>query len=55
MDVQQEINIAIYEKLLADGVSFAFPTRTVHGGEVNQSASATFRQWFLAALYLSIF
>jgi len=30
MDVQQEINLALYERLLKDGISFAFPTRTVH-------------------------
>lgn len=30
MDLQQEINLAIYEQLQAGGLLFAFPTRTVH-------------------------
>lgn len=30
MDVQQEINIEIYDRLRSEGISFAFPTRTVH-------------------------
>lgn len=30
MDLQQEINLAIYEQLSAQNISFAFPTRTVH-------------------------
>lgn len=30
MDVQQAINLGICEKLEAEGVSFAFPTRTLH-------------------------
>jgi small-conductance mechanosensitive channel len=29
MDVQQSLNIAIYERFAAEGVEFAFPTRTV--------------------------
>lgn len=30
MDTQQDINYALFEKLGAEGVSFAFPTRTLH-------------------------
>jgi small-conductance mechanosensitive channel len=30
MDVQQSINLAIYERFEREGVGFAFPTRTVH-------------------------
>lgn len=30
MDVQQEINLAVYDRLRSEGLSFAFPTRTVH-------------------------
>lgn len=30
MDLQQSLNIAIYERFAAEGVEFAFPTRTVH-------------------------
>lgn len=30
MDVQQRINLAIYRRFEADGVEFAYPTRTVH-------------------------
>ena len=37
MDTQQNINFALFEKLSAEGVAFAFPTRTVH---VVQSAPA---------------
>ena len=29
MDVQQRINLALIDKLAAEGVEFAFPTRTV--------------------------
>lgn len=29
MDVQQSLNMAIYERFAAEGVDFAFPTRTV--------------------------
>lgn len=30
MGVQQEINLAVYDRLRSEGLSFAFPTRTVH-------------------------
>lgn len=30
MDVQQAINLAIYRRLQAEGIEFAFPTQTVH-------------------------
>jgi small-conductance mechanosensitive channel len=30
MDVQQRINLAILERFAADGIDFAYPTRTVH-------------------------
>lgn len=30
MDTQQAVNFALFEKLSAEGVAFAFPTRTVH-------------------------
>ena len=30
MDVQQRLNLAIYERFAAEGVEFAFPTRTLH-------------------------
>jgi len=29
MDVQQSLNLAIYERFAAEGVEFAFPTRTL--------------------------
>ena len=29
MDVQQSLNLAIYERFAAEGVDFAFPTRTL--------------------------
>jgi small-conductance mechanosensitive channel len=30
MKIQQEFNLRIYEKCLAEGVAFAFPTQTIH-------------------------
>ncbi len=30
MDVQQAINLEIYERFEAEGLAFAFPTRTLH-------------------------
>lgn len=38
MDLQQEINLAIYERLRAEGVAFAFPTRTVHLADARGAA-----------------
>jgi small-conductance mechanosensitive channel len=29
MDVQQSINLALFEQLAAEGVEFAYPTQTV--------------------------
>lgn len=40
MDTQQSINFALFEKLAAEGVAFAFPTRTLHivqSGEAKDS------------------
>lgn len=30
MDTQQEINLAVFERFAAEGIEFAFPTRTLH-------------------------
>lgn len=30
MDIQQSINLAIYDRFQAEGLEFAFPTRTIH-------------------------
>lgn len=39
MDIQQAINLAIFERFASDGIEFAYPTRTVHllreTGQVN--------------------
>ena len=41
MDVQQAINLAIFERFTREGVDFAYPTRTLYiaGGTVAQTAS----------------
>ncbi len=42
MDVQQGVNIAIYARFAAEGVDFAFPTRTVllHRAQSGSGAGA---------------
>ena len=39
MNTQQEINLQLYERFAAEGIDFAFPTRTVH--VVGNNAGAT--------------
>ena len=36
MDVQQSLNLAIYERFGAEGVQFAFPTQTIFVREVKR-------------------
>ncbi len=42
MDIQQEINLALYRKLEAEGVQFAFPTQTLY---VHAPASENGASW----------
>ena len=41
MDIQQAINLALYQRFEAEGVEFAFPTRTIflHGGAIEQRSA----------------
>jgi small-conductance mechanosensitive channel len=41
MDIQEKINLAIFEAFEAEGIGFAFPTRTIHiaSGPTEQSAA----------------
>ena len=44
MDVQQSLNVAIYERFAAEGVQFAFPTRTVFVREVKRALRPALRR-----------
>ena len=41
MDVQQSVNLAVFERFGLEGVKFAFPSRTVYSTTVNPTASAS--------------
>ena len=41
MDIQQSINLTIFEKFASEGVGFAFPTRTIHIADSGETAPET--------------
>jgi small-conductance mechanosensitive channel len=43
MDVQQNINLAIFERLAEEGIDFAYPTQTIHFAEDGRKPEAGMR------------
>mgnify|MGYP000229640719 CR=1 FL=1 len=40
MDIQQAINLALFERFASEGIAFAYPTQTLYLSRANQRASA---------------